>query len=111
MLDALALLPLLGPALRWALRLWSFLLGLSLLTLLELQWWQALLCAACGSLLVVGVQWLLSEPAAFFARWLWATLAGRPRPLRPHLPRVVPGYGTGYDTSYDTGYDTGEQRQ
>ncbi len=23
---------------------------------------------------------------------MWATLAGRPRPLRAHLPHVVPGY-------------------
>ena len=67
---------------------------LDALALLGLQWWQALLCAACGTLLVLGVQWLFGEPAAFLAQWLWAVLAGRPRPLRPHLPRIVPGYGT-----------------
>lgn len=92
LLDALALLPLLGPPLRWVLRLASFVLGLVLLTLLGLQWWQALLCAACGTLLVVGLQWLFGEPAAILARRAWAALAGRPRPLRTHLPRVVPGY-------------------
>lgn len=95
LLDALALLPLLGPALRWALRLWSFLLGLSLLALLGLGWPQALLCAACGTLLVLGVNWLFSEPTAFLGRGLWATLTGHPRPLRVHLPRAIPGYAPG----------------
>jgi hypothetical protein len=93
--SALTLLPLLGPAVRWGLRLWSFLAGLSLLVLLGLNYWQALLCAACGALLVLGVGWLFSEPAALVARRLWATLAGRPRPLRSHLPRVIPGYAPG----------------
>jgi hypothetical protein len=90
--SALALLPLLGPAIRWALRLWSFLAGLSLLVLLGLNLWQALLCAAGGALLVLGVSWLFSEPAAFVARRLWAVLTGHPRPLHSHLPRVIPGY-------------------
>lgn len=90
--SALSLLPLFGPAIRWLLRLWSFLLGLGLLILLELNPWQALLCAACGTLLVVGVEWLFGEPGAFLANRMWATLAGRPRPLRAHVPRVVPGY-------------------
>lgn len=93
--SALTLLPLLGPALRWALRLWSFLVGLALLVALELEPWQALLCAGCGALLVLGVNWLFSEPAAFVARRMWAALAGRPRPLRTHLPRVIPGYAPG----------------
>ncbi len=92
LLGALALLPLLGPAIRWLLRLWSFLLGLLLLVLLELTPWQALLCAACGALLVFAVEWLFDEPGAFLARRLWAALAARPRPLRPHLPHVIPGY-------------------
>lgn len=92
LLGALALLPLFGPAIRWLLRLWSFLLGLGLLVLLELTPWQALLCAACGALLVFAVEWLFGEPGAFLARRLWATLAGRPRPLRPHLPHAIPGY-------------------
>jgi hypothetical protein len=74
------------------LRLWSFFAGLSLLMLLGLTLVQAALCAVCGTLLVVGVNWVFSEPAAFLARWAWATLAGRPRPLRHHLPRVIPGY-------------------
>ena len=90
--SALTLLPLFGPAIRWLLRLWSFLLGLGLLILLELSPWQALLCAICGALLVAGVEWLFGEPGALLANRLWATLAGRPRPLRPHVPRVVPGY-------------------
>jgi hypothetical protein len=93
--SALTLLPLFGPAIRWLLRIWSFLLGLGLLILLELNVWQALLCAACGTLLVVGVEWLLSEPGAFLANRMWAAVAGRPRPLRPHVPRVVPGYRPG----------------
>lgn len=93
--GALALLPLLGPAIRRLLRLGSFLGGLSLLMLLGLNLWQALLCAACGTLLVLGVNWLFGEPAAFLARQLWATLAGRPRPLRAHLPSAIPGYGPG----------------
>lgn len=92
LLGALALLPLFGPAIRWLLRLWSFLLGLGLLILLELNPWQALLCAACGALLVLAVEWLFGEPAAFLANRTWATLAGRPRPLRAHVPHVVPGY-------------------
>lgn len=90
--SALSLLPLFGPAIRWLLRLWSFLLGLGLLILLELNPWQALLCAACGTLLVVGVEWLFGEPGAFLANRMWASLAGRPRPLRAHVPHVVPGY-------------------
>jgi hypothetical protein len=93
--GALALLPLLGPAIRWVLRLWSFLVGLGLLVLLGLSPWQALLCAACGALLVFGVEWLFDEPGAFVARRLWAALAGHPRPLHAHLPRAVPGYGPG----------------
>lgn len=90
--SALALLPLLGPAIHWALRLVSFLAGLSLLVLLKLNPLQALLCTVCGALLVLGVNWLFSEPAALVARRLWAALAGRPRPLRTHLPRTIPGY-------------------
>jgi hypothetical protein len=90
--GALTLLPLVGPAIRVLLRIWSFLLGLWLLMALGLAPWQALLCAACGALLVLGVNWLFSEPAAFVARWTWAVLAGRPRPLRAHLPHVIPGY-------------------
>lgn len=90
--GALALLPMIGPGIRWVLRLWSFLAGLGLLMLLGLGLWQALLCALCGTLLVVGVEWLFSEPAAFVGHWLWAALAGRPRPLRTRLPRVIPGY-------------------
>jgi hypothetical protein len=90
--SALALLPLIGPAIRWLLRLASFLLGIGLLILLELTPWQALLCAACGALLVVGVEWLFDEPGAFLANRVWAALAGRPRPLRAHVPHVVPGY-------------------
>jgi hypothetical protein len=95
LLGALALLPLFGPAIRWLLRLWSFLLGLGLLILLELNPWQALLCAACGTVLVVGIEWLFDEPGAFLANRMWAALAGRRRPLRPHVPRVVPGYEPG----------------
>lgn len=93
--SALSLLPLFGPGIRWILRLWSFLLGLGLLILLGLNPWQALLCAACGTLLVVGVEWLFGEPGAFLANRMWATLAGRPRPLRAHVPHVVPGYEPG----------------
>jgi hypothetical protein len=93
--SALTLLPLLGQVIRWGLRLWSFLLGLFLLVLLGLTPWQALLCAAAGALLVLGVNWLFGEPAAFVARRMWATLAGHPRPLRSHLPRVIPGYAPG----------------
>jgi hypothetical protein len=97
--SALTLLPLVGPLIRGGLRLWSFLLGLFLLVLLGLTPWQALLCAAGGALLVLGVNWLFSEPAAFFVRRMWATLAGHPRPLRSHLPRVIPGYVPGPATS------------
>jgi hypothetical protein len=101
--SALTLLPLLGPAIRWLLRIWSFLLGLGLLILLELTPWQALLCAACGALLVFGVEWLFDEPGAFVANRAWAILAGRPRPLRAHLPHVVPGYAPGPDTRPGSG--------
>ncbi len=90
--GALTLLPLVGPALRWGLRLWSFVSGLTLLVLLGLTLIQAALCAVCGTLLVMGVNWVFSDPAAFLARQAWATLAGRPRPLHHHLPRVIPGY-------------------
>jgi hypothetical protein len=102
--GALALLPLVGPALRWALRLGSFLLGLVLLVVLGLDLPQALLCTVCGALLVAGVNWLFSEPAALVARRAWAALAGRPRPLRSHLPRVIPGYAPS-----DPSYASGEQ--
>jgi hypothetical protein len=90
--SALTLLPLAGPVIRWALRLWSFWAGLSLLLVLGLTPWGALLCTACGALLVLLVNWLFGEPAAFVARFAWASLAGHPRPLRTHLPRVIPGY-------------------
>ena len=95
LLGALALLPLFGPAIRWLLRLWSFLLGLGLLILLGLNPWQALLCAACGTLLVVGIEWLFDEPGALLANRMWAALAGRRRPLRAHVPHIVPGYEPG----------------
>jgi hypothetical protein len=95
LVAALALLPLLGPAIRWLLRLGSFLLGLGLLVYLGLNLWQALICAVCGTLLVLGVEWLFGEPGAFVANRVWAILAGRPRPLRPHVPHVVPGYEQG----------------
>lgn len=90
--SALALLPLLGPVMRRGLRLLSFLAGLLLLLGLGLNWAQALLCAVCGALPVLAVNWLFSEPGAFVARRVWAALAGRPRPLRAHVPRAVPGY-------------------
>ena len=90
--GAVALLPLLGPLIHWLLRLASFAAGLLLLVVLGLAPWQALLCAAGGALLVFAVNWLFSEPAARVARWAWATLAGRPRPLRTHLPHTIPGY-------------------
>lgn len=109
--DALALLPLLGPAIRWALRLWSFLAGLSLLLLLGLTPWQALLCAAVGALLVFSAHWLFSEPAAFVARRAWAALAGRPRPLRVHLPRAIPGYAPAGRPGETAGATPGEQVQ
>ena len=96
--SALALLPLLGPLIRWALRLWSFVVGLSLLVTLGLHPLQALGCAVCGTLLVLGINWLFSEPAAFVARGVWAALTGHPRPLRVHLPRAIPGYAAGLDT-------------
>ena len=96
--SALALLPLLGPLIRWALRLWSFIVGLGLLVTLGLHPLQALGCAVCGTLLVLGINWLFSEPAAFVARGVWAALTGHPRPLRVHLPRAIPGYAAGLDT-------------
>jgi hypothetical protein len=98
--SALALLPLLGPAIHWVLRLLSFLAGLGLLVLLELTPGQALLCTVCGALLVLGVNWLFSEPAASVARRLWAALTGHPRPLRTHLPRAIPGYEPGHTAGH-----------
>jgi hypothetical protein len=94
LLSALALLPMLGPLIRWALRLWSFVVALGSLASLGLSLWQAALCAACGALLVAGAGWLLSEPAAY----LWGRLWGRSYPrsrarfLRDELPYVIPGY-------------------
>jgi hypothetical protein len=90
LLDALALLPLVGLLIRWLLRLVSFAIALAALAYLGLSLWQAALCAALGTLLVVGVGWLLSEPAASIGRRLWARLSGRPQPLRgDDLPRVI----------------------
>lgn len=93
LLSALALLPLVGPLIRLGLRLWSFGIGLWVLRLLELELWQAILCAALGAGLVAGASWLLSEPASSVGRMLWAAVTGTPRPLRrDELPRVIPGY-------------------
>ncbi len=98
LLSALALLPLVGPLIRWLLRLWSFVVALGALASLGLALWQAALCAACGTLLVVGAGWLLSEPVAFFVGRLWSALTrhpyprGRDRAERADLPYVIPGY-------------------
>ncbi|HMQ29253.1 MAG TPA: hypothetical protein PKD53_00935 [Chloroflexaceae bacterium] len=99
LLGALALLPLVGPLIRQLLRLWSFAIALGALASLGLTLWQATLCALLGALLVAGAGWLLGEPAATLGGRLWATLTGRPRPLRrDELPRVVPGYGPAEET-------------
>lgn len=96
LLGALALLPLVGPLIRWALRLWSFAVGLAVLLPLGLTVWQAALCAVLGALLVALAGWALSEPAALLGRRLWAALAGLPEPPRSGaLPRVIPGYAPG----------------
>lgn len=98
LLSALALLPLVGPLIRWALRLWSFVVALGALASLGLALWQAALCAACGALLVAGAGWLLSEPATAFVGRLWSALTRRPYPRGRHmaeradLPYVIPGY-------------------
>jgi hypothetical protein len=93
LLSALALLPLVGPLIRLGLRLWSFAVGFTLLTLLGLTPWQAALCAALGALLVALAGWALSEPATRIAERLWAVLLRSPFPARvSDLPRVIPGY-------------------
>lgn len=93
LLGALALIPLAGGLIRVLLRLWSFVIALGVMASLGLGLWQAALCAAFGTLLVVGAGWLLGEPAAYLGERIWALLTGRPRPLRrEELPRVIPGY-------------------
>lgn len=101
LLSALALLPLVGPALRWVLRLWSFVVALGALAALGLSLGQAALCAALGTLLVSGAGWLLSEPAFLLVGRFWTALARRPfprghdRPAPEDLPYVIPGYAPG----------------
>lgn len=91
--SVLVLLPLLGPPIRWVLRLLSFLIAVWVLGIIGLELWQAILCAVFGELLLAGVGWLFGEPAARIRQRLWARLLGRPRPLRSdELPRVIPGY-------------------
>ena len=93
LLSVLVLLPLLGPLLRWLLRLASFAIALWVLTLLGLALWQAALCALFGELLLAGIGWLLGEPAMHLRARLWAALTGKPRPQRSdELPLVIPGY-------------------
>jgi hypothetical protein len=93
LLGALALLPLVGPFIRGLLRLWSLIIAIGALVSLGLQLWQAMICALAGMLLVLGVSFLLSEPAAYMTDRLRAVTTGRPRPLRrDELPRVIPGY-------------------
>lgn len=93
LLSALALLPLIGTAIRVFLRLWSFTIALGAMASLGLLLWQAVLCAILGALLVSGASWLVSEPATLLGRRLWAMLTGQPRPLRrDEIPRVIPGY-------------------
>lgn len=93
LLGALALMPLMGGLIRVLLRVWSFAIALGAMKSLGLEIWQAALCALLGSALVALAGWLLSEPAAYAGRQLWAMTTGRPRPL-PYedFPRVIPGY-------------------
>lgn len=91
--SALGLLPLLGPLLRFLLRLWSFAIGVFVLAPLGLAFWQIGLCAVAGTLLTTLAGWLLGEPAARLGNRLWALIMGRPRPvLQSELPRIIPGY-------------------
>ena len=91
--SVLALLPLLGPPIRWVLRLLSFAIALWVLVMLGLALWQAVLCAIFGELLLVGIGWLFGEPAARLRARAWAALAGKPQPLHSdELPRVIPGF-------------------
>jgi|GEM_PF-1225091 hypothetical protein len=94
LLGALALLPLVGPAIRWGLRLWSFSIALaSIVAVTGLTHWQAAAGALVGTLLMEGARWLLSEPAEAIARRIWALTTGKPHLVRrEELPQVIPGY-------------------
>ncbi|MGQ9927830.1 MAG: hypothetical protein ACUVS4_13290 [Chloroflexaceae bacterium] len=94
LLGALALLPLVGPAIRWGLRLWSFSIALaSIVAITGLTHWQAAAGALVGTLLMEGARWLLSEPAEAIAHRIWALTTGRPHLVRrEELPQVIPGY-------------------
>ncbi|MGB9634651.1 MAG: hypothetical protein ACPL8I_15030 [Chloroflexaceae bacterium] len=94
LLGALALLPLVGTTIRWALRLWSFSIALaSIAAVTELTHWQAAVGALVGTLLMEGARWLLSEPAEAVARRIWALTTGKPHLVRrEELPQVIPGY-------------------
>lgn len=94
LLGALGLIPLIGPLIRWGLRIWSFVIALAaIVAVTGLTYWQAALGALAGSLLVEAARWVLSDPAAAAARRFWALVTGKPRLARhDELPEVIPGY-------------------
>ena len=71
-LGFLVLMPYLGPALGWSLRLWSFLVILSLVRgYYPLTLYQALTCTAGGWLLIEILNRTLGQPLLWLRDWLW----------------------------------------
>lgn len=74
-LGFLVLMPYLGPALGWSLRLWSFLVILSLVRgYYPLTLYQALTCTAGGWLLIEILNRTLGQPLLWLRDWLWRTV-------------------------------------
>ena len=71
-LGFLVLMPYLGPALGWLLRLWSFLVILTLVRgYYPLTLYQAVICTAGGWLLIEILNRSLGQPLLWFRDWLW----------------------------------------
>ncbi|MEI6776249.1 MAG: hypothetical protein WCK70_05080 [Chloroflexales bacterium] len=94
LLGALALLPYFGPLIRRCLHLWSLLAALAAISsTFGLSLGQSILCALLGWLLLQGLRWTLSAPAAVFSRKLWQMSTGHAAQLGvADLPLVIPGY-------------------
>lgn len=94
LLGALALLPYFGPLIGSCLHLWSLLSALAAIrTTFQLPLWQSILCALLGWLLLQGLRWTLSAPAAALSRRLWQLSTGHAAQLGvADLSLVIPGY-------------------
>lgn len=99
--SSIAILPYIGPALRWLLHLASFVLVLLLVAATyEFPLWQAFICVLLGELLLQLFRSLLNRPAARADNWLWRITTGTRERIDPtELPPVIVSYAAQRATS------------